>query len=189
MKPPYDITPLILAKTASISEKLGEVKSAYLHKTPAELRKRNRIRTIQSSLEIEGNTLSLEQITAILDNKRLVAPQKDIMEVRNAIEVYNHLNTFNPFSIESLCTAHRVLMNGLIPNAGYIRLTAVGIIKGSQVTHIAPPGHLVKALLNDLFDYLENDDDLLLIKSCVFHYEFEFIHPFIDGNGRMGRLW
>ena len=189
MKPPYDLTQVILTKTASISEKLGEIKSAYLQKAPAELRKRNRIRTIQSSLEIEGNTLNLEQITAILDNKRVAAPQKDIIEVQNAIEAYNYLNTFNPCSIESLCSAHKIMMKGLVPDAGYIRSTAVGIIKDMQVTHMAPPGHFVKALLNDLFDYLENDDELLLIKSCVFHYEFEFIHPFIDGNGRLGRLW
>ena len=189
MKPPYTITSKILALTASISEKLGEIKSANLHKVPTELRKRNRIKTIQSSLEIEGNTLTVEQITALLERKRVLAPQKDILEVQNAIDVYNQLHEFNVLSLDSLCLAHKTLMNGLVPNPGKLRSTAVGIVKGSQVTHIAPPGHLVKALMNDLFNFLQTENDLLLIKSCVFHYEFEFIHPFTDGNGRMGRLW
>jgi len=189
MKPPYEITSEILKLTSSISEKIGEVKSAKLIKPPTELRKRNRIKSIQSSLEIEGNTLTVEQITDLINNKRVLAPQKDIVEVKNAIELYSKLNEFNAYEIDSLCRAHGILMNTLIENAGQFRRTAVGIMKGNNITHVAPPGDIVFPLVKDLFDYLKNDNDILLIKSCVFHYEFEFIHPFIDGNGRMGRLW
>jgi Fic family protein len=189
MRPPYQITNRILELVASISEKIGEVNSAHLYKPPTELRKKNRIKTIQSSLEIEGNSLSIEQITAILENKKVIAPKKDILEVKNAIIVYNRLNEYKPFSLTSFCKAHEILMKGLIDNPGKIRNRSVGIIKGSVVTHVAPPGNMVRSLLKDLFDYLKKDKDLLLIKSCVFHYETEFIHPFMDGNGRMGRLW
>ncbi len=189
MKPPYDITSRIVKLTASISEKIGEVKSARLIKPPTELRKRNRIKSIQSSLEIEGNALTVEQITDLIDNKRVLAPQKDIIEVKNAIKLYSRLNEFNAYELDALLRAHGILMNTLIEDAGQFRRTAVGIKKGNNITHIAPPGDMVFPLMKDLFDYLKNDDDLLLIKSCVFHYEFEFIHPFIDGNGRMGRLW
>jgi Fic family protein len=189
MKPPYQITTRILELIASISEKIGEVKAAYLFKPPTELRKKNRIKTIQSSLEIEGNSLSLDQVTAILDNKRIIAPQKDIVEVKNAIKVYENLESYNPTSLTSFCSAHATLMNGLIENAGKIRTKSVGIVRGATITHIAPPGNIVKSLVRDLFDYLKKEKDLILIKSCVFHYEIEFIHPFMDGNGRMGRLW
>lgn len=189
MKPPYEITSEILKLTSSISEKIGEVKSAKLIKPPTELRKRNRIKSIQSSLEIEGNTLTVEQITDLINNKRVFAPQKDIIEVKNAIELYAKLNEFNAFDIDSLCRAHGILMNTLIEHAGQFRKTAVGIVKGNNITHVAPPGDMVYPLMKDLFDYLKTNNDILLIKSCVFHYEFEFIHPFIDGNGRMGRLW
>ena len=189
MRPPYQITNRILELVASISEKIGEVNSAHLYKPPTELRKKNRIKTIQSSLEIEGNSLSIEQITAILENKKVIAPKKDILEVKNAIIVYDRLNEYKPFSLTSFCKAHEILMKGLIDNPGKIRSKSVGIIKGSVVTHVAPPGNMVRSLLKDLFDYLKKDKDLLLIKSCVFHYETEFIHPFMDGNGRMGRLW
>ena len=189
MKPPYEITSEILKLTSSISEKIGEIKSAKLIKPPTELRKRNRIKSIQSTLEIEGNTLTIEQITDLINNKRVLAPQKDIIEVKNAIELYSKLNEFNAYEVDSLCRAHGILMNTLIENAGQFRRTAVGIIKGNNITHVAPPGDIVYPLMKDLFDYLKNDKDILLIKSCVFHYEFEFIHPFIDGNGRMGRLW
>lgn len=147
------------------------------------------MKTIQSSLEIEGNTLTEEQITALLENKKVVAPKKDILEVQNAIKVYDQLHQFNPYRLKDLEKAHSVLMNGLIDNAGKLRTKNVGIVKGSNVKHIAPNGTMVRGLMKDLFDYLKKDKDLLLLKSCVFHYEFEFIHPFIDGNGRMGRLW
>jgi len=189
MKPPYKITSKILSLISSISEKIGEVKSARLVKPPTELRKKNRIKTIQSSLEIEGNTLTVEQITDLINNKKVLAPRKDILEVKNAIKVYSKLYDFDAYDLDSLCSAHSVLMNKLIENAGQLRRTSVGIMKGENIAHIAPPGKMVYPLMKDLFEYLKNDDDLLLVKSCVFHYEFEFIHPFIDGNGRMGRLW
>ena len=117
----------------------------------------------------------------------MIAPPKDILEVKNAITVYDKLNEFNLFSLTSFCKAHKSLLQGLVDNPGKTRSKPVGILKGSIVAHVAPPGHMVRSLLKDLFDYL--DKDLLLIKSCVFHYETEFIHPFMDGNGRMGRLW
>ncbi len=189
MKPPYSVNNKILGLISSIAEKVGEVRSARLTKPPTELRKRNRIKTIQSSLEIEGNTLTVEQITDLINNKRILAPKKDILEVKNAIKVYSILDKLDPYRLDSLCHAHRVLMDGLLDNAGNLRKTSVGIVKGDDVTHIAPSGDMVYPLMNNLFYYLQNYNDLLLIKSCVFHYEFEFIHPFPDGNGRMGRLW
>ncbi len=189
MKPPYSITGKILKLVAAISEKIGEVNSAHLSKPPTELRKKNRIKTIHSSLEIEGNTLTIEQITAIVENKRVVGPKKDILEVKNAIEVYEYIDKLNPYSFDSFCEAHGILMNGLIDSAGKLRNKSVGIVKGEEVAHVAPSSEMLRPLMLDLFDYVKNDDDLVLIKSCVFHYEMEFIHPFIDGNGRMGRLW
>lgn len=189
MKPPYEITNRILSLISLISEKIGEVKSARLVKPPTELRKRNWIKTIQSSLEIEGNTLTEEQITDLLNNKRVLAPQKDIIEVKNAIKVYSDLGKLKVTDLDSLCRAHGILMNRLIENAGQLRRSSVGIVKGDELAHLAPPGPMVYPLLKDLFEYLKTDDDLWIIKSCVFHYEFEFIHPFSDGNDRMGRLW
>lgn len=189
MKPPYQITSEILSLIASISEKLGEIRVAYLHKPPTELHKRNRIKTIHTSLSIEGNSLSLEQVTAIMDGKRVLAPVKDITEVQNAIEVYSRLHEYSVYNPDSLCKAHGMLMRELAEDAGTLRNRAVGVVKGSDIAHLAPPAHRVRSLLKDLFSYLKNDPDILLIKSCVFHYEFEFIHPFMDGNGRMGRLW
>ena len=189
MKPPYEITGKILNLVASISEKIGEVNAVHLNRPPTELRKKNRIKTIQSSLEIEGNTMTVEQITDLLNNKRVIAPQKDIIEVKNAINVYNQLNKFKVYDLKSLCKAHKVLMNELIEKPGELRKSSVGIVKGSDIAHMAPPGDMVYPLMLELFNYLKNDDDLMLIKSCVFHYEFEFIHPFSDGNGRMGRMW
>lgn len=189
MKPPYEITPRILALIASVSEQIGAINAAHLNKPPTELRKKNRIKTIQSSLEIEGNTLTVEQITDLLDNKRILAPQKDILEVKNAIAVYDQISEFDVYNLKSLCKAHAILMKDLVVNPGKLRSSSVGIVKGNEIAHLAPPGEMVAPLMNDLFKYLRQDDDLLLIKSCVFHYEFEFIHPFVDGNGRMGRLW
>lgn len=189
MKPPYRITDRILKLVVSISEKLGEINAVHLHKPTTELRKKNRIKTIQSSLEIEGNTLTEAQITALLENKRVIAPKKDILEVQNAIDLYDRLREFNPNSLKDLEKAHGVLMHGLLDKAGKLRTKNVGILKGSRVKHLAPGGGMVRGLMNDLFNYLKSDNDIILIKSCVFNYEFEFIHPFTDGNGRMGRLW
>lgn len=189
MKPPYEISSLILKYISSISEKIGEVNAKYLVKTNPTLRKQNQIKTIHSSLSIEGNTLSEEQITAIIENKRVVGPQKDIIEVLNALEVYKNLNTLKYHSEKDFLNAHRVLMQNLIENSGKYRTRGVGIVKGSKVEHIAPPYENVTFLMKDLFAYLKDKSEISLIKSCVFHYEMEFIHPFMDGNGRMGRLW
>jgi len=189
MKPPYDITPIILKLITSISEKIGEVNANFLNKPSTKLRKQNRIKTIHSSLKIEGNTLTEEQITAILENKRVIGPQKDIKEVLNAIEIYDNLEQFNPYNEASFLKAHETLMNDLIEKAGKYRNQGVGIVKGSKVEHLAPPFENVPFLMKDLFKYLKKSEEIELIKSCVFHYEMEFIHPFLDGNGRMGRLW
>lgn len=189
MKPPYDITSNIIKLISSISEKIGEINANYLNKPSTTLRKKNRIKTIHSSLKIEGNTLTEEQITALLENKRVIGPQKDIKEVLNAIEIYENLEKFNPYKEKSFLEAHASLMNNLVENAGKYRKQGVGIVKGSKVEHLAPPYENVPYLMKDLFQYLKKSEEIELIKSCVFHYEMEFIHPFLDGNGRMGRLW
>ena len=189
MKPPYQITHSILTRTASISEKIGAIKSYFLEKPSPLLRKQNKIKTIHSSLKIEGNTLTQEQVTAIIENKRVIGPQKDIKEVLNAVKVYDQLALFDPISSKSFLSAHKLLLDGLIENPGKYRNQNVGIFQGSKVAHIAPPPGNVPLLMKDLFSYLKNKDEMTLIKSCVFHYETEFIHPFLDGNGRMGRLW
>lgn len=189
VNPPYEITPNILFLVSSISEKLGQINAKYLDKPSPKLRKENRIKTIHSSLSIEGNTLSTEQITALVEKKRVIGPQKDITEVLNAIRVYEQIRTFDPYQSKSFLDAHKLLLEGLIPGAGNYRKTGVGIVAGEKITHMAPPAANVPHLMNDLFHYLETTNELALIKSCVFHYEMEFIHPFLDGNGRMGRLW
>lgn len=189
MNPPYEITTTIFRLVASISEKLGVARALYIDRPEPQLRKRNKIKTIYSSLKIEGNTLSEDQITAILDNKRVIGPKEDILEVKNAIRVYEDLTAYNSTSIKSFLSAHKTLMNGLIERPGQFRTSGVGIVQGSKVAHLAPPAANVVFLMNDLFKYLKESDELVLIKSCVFHYETEFIHPFMDGNGRMGRLW
>jgi len=189
VKPPYDITPKILKLITSISEKIGVVNANYLNKQSPQLRKQNRIKTIHSSLQIEGNTLTEEQITALIENKKVVGPKKDVLEVLNAIKVYDKLNSYNFLSEKSFLNAHLKLMTGLISDPGKYRKQGVGIVKGTKLEHLAPPHKNVPFLMKDLFKYLKGSDELTLIKSCVFHYEMEFIHPFIDGNGRMGRLW
>lgn len=189
MNPPYDITPKILKLITSISEKIGEINANYLSKQSPQLRKQNRIKTIYSSLQIEGNTLTEEQITALIENKRVIGPEKDVLEVLNAIKVYEKLDEYKFSSDKSFLKAHLELMKGLIESAGKYRKQGVGIVKGNKVEHIAPPYENVPYLMKDLFEYLKDSEELTLIKSCVFHYEMEFIHPFLDGNGRMGRLW
>ena len=189
MKPPYDITAQILKLISSISIKIGEVNANYLNKQSPQLRKQNKIKTIHSTLSIEGNTLTEDQVSAILDNKRVIGPKKDIDEVINALKVYDSLGNLNPYSSNSFLDAHKILMRGLVNEVGVYRKQSVGIVQGEKLAHLAPPFENVPFLMNDLFDYLKSNDELTLIKSCVFHYEMEFIHPFIDGNGRMGRLW
>lgn len=189
MRPPYDITSRVLKLIASISEKIGEINAHYLNKQSPQLRKQNRIKTIQSSLQIEGNTLTEEQITALIEKRRVIGPKKDVLEVTNAIKVYDEIMSYKIHSEKDFLKAHATLMKGLIKNEGKYRNQSVGIAKGNNLQHIAPPFKNVPYLMRNLFDYLKNDEELILIKSCVFHYEMEFIHPFLDGNGRMGRLW
>lgn len=189
VNPPYEITASILKLITSISEKIGEVNAHLLNRPSPKLRKQNRIKTIHSSLKIEGNTLTEEQITALLENKRVIGPKKDVVEVLNALRIYENLEDYSPFNQKSFLKAHLNLMEGLIEGPGKYRTQGVGIVKGSKVEHLAPPFENVPYLMNDLFKYLKESDEIELIKSCVFHYEMEFIHPFLDGNGRMGRLW
>lgn len=189
MQPPYTITNTILKLVSSISEKIGEVNTAFLVKSNPILRKQNQIKTIHSSLSIEGNTLTEKQITAIVENKRVIGPEKDITEVINALDVYTKLSTFKYYSEKDFLKAHKILMKNLVKTAGKYRTDSVGIVKGSNIQHIAPPHQNVPFLMKDLFEYVKDKNEISLIKSCVFHYEMEFIHPFMDGNGRMGRLW
>ena len=189
MKPPYEITSSILKLITSISEKIGEVNASLLNRPSPKLRKQNKIKTIHSSLKIEGNTLTEEQITALLENKRVLGPKKDVLEVLNAIKIYENLEKYKPSNEKSFLKAHKDLMEGLVEKSGKYRNQGVGIVKGSKVEHLAPPFENVPFLMKDLFDYLKTSNEIELIKSCVFHYEMEFIHPFLDGNGRMGRLW
>ena len=188
-QPPYTITPAILNLVVQISEATGRL-TALTDRTKAlRLRRINRIRTIQGSLAIEGNTLSEAQITAILNGRRVIAPPREVQEVRNALAVYNRFEQWRPQVEVDLLEAHRVLMAGLIDEAGAYRCGGVGVIESSQVIHMAPPADRVPALMGNLFHWLAGSDVHSLITSSVFHYEFEFIHPFADGNGRMGRLW
>jgi len=187
-KPPYSLTAKAFKLVIAISEQLGKYQGLQLDKPEPQLRRKNRIRSIHSSLVIEGNRLSQEQVSDILDGKRVLGPARDILEVRNAIKAYDSLDKFKAHKSESLLKAHGLLMQGLAEDAGQLRSGNVGIFKGTKLTHMAPPKHLVKKHISDLLSYL-NSDEHPLIKSCVFHYEFEFIHPFSDGNGRLGRLW
>ncbi len=189
MNPPYSITQEILQLITSISEKIGQINATFLDKPSPKLRKENRIKTIHSSLGIEGNTLTEDQITALIENKRVIGPEKDINEVLNAIRVYDQLHSFQAYSVKSYLSAHEMLMTGLVADSGKFRNKGVGILAGDKLAHMAPPAENVPYLMNDLFNYLKTSNEITLIKSCVFHYEMEFIHPFIDGNGRMGRLW
>ena len=153
------------------------------------LRRENRIRTIHSSLAIEHNSLSLDQVTAILDGKRVLGNPNEIKEVQNAYQAYEMMLRLNPNSVEDLLTAHKLMMQGLVPENGKFRTGGVGVFDGDRLVHMAPPAHLVPKLIQDLFDWYRDSEMHPLIKSAVFHYEFEFIHPFQDGNGRMGRMW
>lgn len=188
--PPYDITEEMLELTSQIMELLGELKNVNnLEKLPR-LRRVNRIKSIHSSLAIENNTLTLKQVTDVIDGKRVLGFEDDIIAVKNAFEVYKNLETINPFSVKDLINAHGVMMKGLVEEAGQIRTSSVGVInQKGEVIHVAPPPSMVNELVNRLFDWTIDNKTQMLIKSTVFHYEFEFIHPFRDGNGRMGRLW
>ncbi len=187
-QPPFTITPAIIRLIADISEHLGRL-SVLEEANNLRLRRINRIRTIQGSLAIEGNTLSEEQITAILDGKQVIAPPHEVQEVRNAIKAYEQFESWQAISENHLLNAHHLLMMGLIDDAGRYRNGNVGVMNGEKVVHMAPPANRVKKLMGELLNWLSSTDQHPLIASSVFHYEFEFIHPFADGNGRMGRLW
>ena len=185
----YEGTPKIINLSTEIGRLLGVVDATHLRKPQTEIIKKNKVKTIRASLAIEGNTLSEDQITAILENKRVIGPSKDIKEVENAIQTYDNLTKFDAFSKESYLKAHRLLMTGLVDMPGQFRTGSVEVVQGDRIAHLAPPGWNVDNLMTTLFWYLKEGEDNLIIKSCVFHYEMEFIHPFLDGNGRMGRLW
>lgn len=189
-KPPFEITEAALSDVMEISELVGKISSTQNLSTSSILRRQNRIRTIYSSLAIEQNTLSLEQVTAVLSGKRVLAPPKDIAEVKNAYEIYDHLAELNPYSIDDLLLAHRTMMQGLVHEAGEFRSRPVGVVDNQgNVLHFGTLPQYVPYLMEELVQWTESSPFPLLIKSCVFHYEFEVIHPFADGNGRIGRLW
>ena len=188
-KPPFTVSPKAINLIASISSQIERYAIKMEQGDTLRLRRANRIKTIHSSLAIEGNTLSEGEVQAVLEGKTVVAPIKEIQEVRNAIKTYELYPQLDPFSLQDLLLAHGTMMAGLVDEAGMFRKGGVGVFDGDKPVHIAPPADRVRDLMNDLFVWLENADDHLLIRSCVFHYEFEFIHPFADGNGRIGRLW
>jgi Fic family protein len=190
--PPYSITPVIVNLIAQITEQLGRLSVLQEQEKPdsgLRLRRINRIRTIQGSLAIEGNTLSEEQITAILEGKPVIAPPRELLEARNALEAYEQFEHCQSHNKNDLLKAHQTLMMGLIDDAGQYRNKGVGVMKGNDVIHMAPQADCVNKLMTDLLAWLKTSEEHPLITSSVFHYEFEFIHPFSDGNGRMGRLW
>lgn len=168
---------------------LGELKAFKVQKPQIKLRKENKIRTVHHSLAIEGNTLSSEQVTAILENKRVVGPKKQIIEVQNALKLYDKLDQLSALSEKDFLKAHKLLMSDLVLTSGMYRSKNVGVYKGTKVSHVAPQAKQASQLMKQLFSFLKTDENSFLIKACVFHYELEFIHPFEDGNGRMGRLW
>lgn len=188
--PPYEITDEMLELVSEIMENLGKLSGVNeLEKLPR-LRRVSRIKSIHSSLAIENNTLSIEQVTDVINGKRVLAPQKDIEEVHNAFNAYEKLSEINPYSIDDLLKIHGIMMNSLVKEAGSLRSGQVGVYnQDGKVIHLAPPADFVPQQLGQLFDWVKNSNANMLIKSSVFHYEFEFIHPFNDGNGRTGRLW
>ncbi len=188
-QPPFTITTEILNQVAQIGEAVGRLTTLTDRARTLRLRRINRIRTIRGSLAIEGNTLSEDQITAIVDGKRVIAPPREVQEVKNALTAYDLFHAWKPGSETDLLQAHEMLMAGLINEAGAYRSGGVGVMAGEQVIHMAPPAERVPKLMADLLTWLSATNVHPLITSSVFHYEFEFIHPFADGNGRMGRLW
>ncbi len=188
-KPPFHMTDKIMNLVAEISEQIGRITVLSHGNLNPHLRRENRIRTIHSSLAIEHNSLSLEQMTAILDGKRILGNPNEIREVQNAYETYEMMLALDPFSVKDLLTAHGHMMNGLIPENGKFRSGGVGVFDGEVLVHMAPPAQFVPSQIQDLLIWYQSAETHPLIKSSIFHYEFEFIHPFADGNGRMGRMW
>lgn len=188
--PPFEITNDMFEISTEIMENLGKLSNVNeLEKLPR-LRKISRIKSVHSSLAIENNTLSIEQVTDILDGKKVLGARDDIVAVKNAFEAYKQLDSVNPYNLKDLLKVHGIMMNCLVEEAGKLRTGNVGVFdEKGNVIHTAPPVQMVNELINQLFYWIKNSDIQMLIKSSVFHYEFEFIHPFRDGNGRIGRLW
>ncbi len=189
-KPPFEITNAILDEIAEIAELVGQVNATSGLSTNPMLRRTNRIRTIHASLAIEQNTLTLEQVTAILNGKRVIGPQRDIAEAKNAYEIYEMMDQLDPYSVEDLLNSHTVMTRGLVEESGCFRSGPVGVVdKLGNILHFGTLPDYVPGNTRELLDWVRDSDFHMLIKSCVFHYELELIHPFADGNGRMGRLW
>lgn len=189
-KPPCTLTPQIALLIGEVSELLGRYRGVHAPVPNPRLRKNNTARTIQGSVAIEGNSLALQQVTALLDNKRVIGRQSEILEVQNAIALYELLPSLNIFQPKDLLRAHRVLMSGLVFDAGQFRRGAVGIFKGRRVAHVAPSAKRVPTLVAALLRYAKYQKTLpRVVVACIVHYELEFIHPFSDGNGRIGRAW
>lgn len=189
-QPPFEINERIMADVIEIAELVGRVSVTDKISMNPTLRRTNRIQTIYSSLAIEQNTLDIEQVTAVLSGKRVIAPPKDIAEVQNAYEIYDNMDKLNPYSIDDLLKAHSVMERGLLNEAGEFRSRPVGVADSEgNILHFGTLPQYVPNLIQELLEWTEKSGIHLLIKSCVFHYEFELIHPFADGNGRMGRLW
>ena len=188
-KPPFTLSEKTLNLVAEIMEIVTRLTMIEVEGINPELRRNNRIKTIQASLAIENNSLSLDQVTAILNGKKILGPGQDIKEVQNAYEAYELLLDFSPYDVSSLLKAHKILMNDLTKEAGTFRSSGVGIFAGENLIHMAPPASFVPEQISQLLLWAKDSEVHPLIKSCVFHYEFEFIHPFADGNGRMGRMW
>lgn len=187
--PPFTVSAEAINLIAEISGQIERYAIRLEQEDGLRLRKVNRIKTIHSSLAIEGNTLSEDEVRDIIDGKNVVAPIKQIQEVKNAIKTYEMYPSLDAFNEKDLLKAHGVMMQALVDDAGHYRHGGVGVFGEKGLVHLAPPADRVPMLMRDLFDWLKHSKDHLLIRSCVFHFEFEFIHPFIDGNGRMGRLW
>lgn len=189
-KPPFEINERIMSEVIEIAELVGKASVGSQISSNPTLRRTNRIRTIYSSLAIEQNTLDIEQVTAVLSGKRIIAPPKDIAEVKNAYEIYDCMDSLNPYSIDDLLKAHGIMVKGLVSEAGEFRSRPVGIVDNKgNVLHFGTLPQYVPGLVYELLEWTQTSDIHMLIKSCVFHYEFELIHPFADGNGRIGRLW
>ena len=188
--PPFTITDEILRLVAETSEQIGALSVMLGARMPSPmLRKENQIKTIHSSLAIEHNSLSLQQVTDVINGKHVLGAPNEIQEVKNALQAYQLMQDLDAFQEKDLLRAHGLMMVDLVDNAGQYRKGGVGVFAGEQCIHMAPPADRVPFLMADLFEWISTTDTHPLVSSCVFHYEFEFIHPFMDGNGRMGRYW
>jgi len=188
-QPKYSNTDDILNIVALIAARVDVLAIQSDMQQNPKLRRSNRIKSIHSSLAIENNSLNLNQVTAIIDGKRILAPPQDICEVQNAFQAYERLLDYDPYSVKDLLAAHQILMKDLVGEPGLFRSGNIGVFRGKELVHEAPPANLVSGLMVDLLRWTKDAPAHPLVKSSVFHYEFEYIHPFPDGNGRMGRMW